>query len=130
MKLLKIFFLFCRRLILKTFKSNAVVPYDDSQIIRAEMEILEKELDRIREDQKVILEFCRDSLIKKVKQIDVLSKNILVLDEKIEDSNGIITQHANVINDFIAKYREHLADTQAHSYEPEYELESKDRKDN
>jgi len=84
-------------------------------VIRADMAILQKELLQMQDDQKVILIFCKDTLLSKIKQIDIISKAILNQEDQITEVNKLINQHADSINIFLENYKKHLTDSSAHA---------------
>jgi len=84
-------------------------------VIRADIAILQKELLQMQDDQKVILIFCKDTLLSKIKQIDIISKAILNQEDQITEVNKLINQHADSINIFLENYKKHLTDSSAHA---------------
>ncbi len=85
--------------------------------IRHDFSILEKEITRLEADNKVFLQFCKDTLIDKIRYIDSNTKLLVSHDDQIIELNRLLTQHAECINSFLMQYQEHLVDTTAHSVE-------------
>lgn len=100
--------------------------------METEIDLLKKEIYRLQEDQKVLVVFCKDSLLGKIKQIDTLQKNIVLLDNQIVKVNEIINQHADAINALIENYKKHIMNPYAHDNDgPEIENKGKkQRNDN
>ncbi len=123
---------------LKKFFGKSEIPYTlneknilrELEQVRHDFSILEMEITRLEADNKVFLQFCKDTLIDKIKYIDSNSKLLISHDDQLIELTRLITQHAECINSFIMQYQEHLIDTTAHSVEVEIVSVETERKDN
>ncbi len=82
--------------------------------VRRELNLLKLEFAKVQEDQKVLILFCKDSILSKIKQIDILSKNVVHVDGQIVKINELINQHADSINALIENYKGHITNAFAH----------------
>ncbi len=114
----------------KSDNSELKKSIDEVLVIRADIAILQKELLRMQNDQSVILTFCKDTLLSKMKQVDVMSKAILNQEEQIIEVNKLINQHADAINNFLENYKKHIMDSAAHTDMDTDKPAKKQRSDN
>lgn len=126
--LFKKFFLFLQNIKSENIEINNSI--DEVLVVRADIAILQKELLRMQDDQKVILTFCKDTLLSKIKQIDAMSKAILNQEEQIIEVNKLINQHADAINNFLENYKKHILDSSAHTNLDTSKPVKKQRSDN
>lgn len=121
--LFKKFFLFIKSL----FKQEIST---DNQSTEIELNQLKKEMKVMQEDQKVLVAFCKDTLLAKVKKIDFMSKTLLNHEDQMVEYNKLINQHADAINSFLENYKKHIMDPTAHDIDEVSESKNKQRKDN
>jgi Mg2+ and Co2+ transporter CorA len=109
------------------FKQEIVESTQSTQI---ELDQLKKELKVMQDDQKVLVNFCKDTLLSKVKKIDFMHKTLASHEEQLVEYNKLINQHADAINSFLENYKKHIMDPAAHNLDEVSENKHKQRKDN
>jgi hypothetical protein len=103
---------------------------EDDSSVQSELDTLRKEFKIMQEDQKVLVTFCKDTLLSKVKKIDILSKTLFNHEDQLVEYNKLINQHADAINSFLENYKKHIMDPSAHDIDEVSESGKKPRKDN